>query len=185
MDDESIVELYWQRSEQAIPETTARYGNYCHVIAYNILNNLEDSDECVNDTWLNAWNSMPKNRPTRLAPYLGKLTRWLALSRLRDNNSLRRGGGEISLTLDELSESLDSGECVETRVEENELASIVQDFLNSIDETQRTVFIARYWYASSIKEISEKFGFSQSKVSSMLMRTRYALRKHLEVEELC
>ena len=97
MEDREIVDLYWQRSEEAIPRTAAKFGGYCRTIAYNILSDAQDAEECVNDTWLKAWNSMPKNRPTVLAPYLGKLTRWISLTRLRERNSLKRGGGETAL----------------------------------------------------------------------------------------
>ena len=109
MDDVKIVDLYWSRSEQAISETEAKYGRYCRTISYNILADTSDAEECVNDTWLKAWNSMPTHRPSLLAPYLGKLARWRSLNRLRDENSLKRGGGELPLALDELAETLDSG----------------------------------------------------------------------------
>ena len=94
LEDSKIVDLYWRRSEEAIPETAAKFGGYCRTIAYNILSDEQDAEECVNDTWFKAWNSMPTHRPALLAPYLAKLTRWLSLSRLRERNALRRGGGE-------------------------------------------------------------------------------------------
>lgn len=185
MEDKEIVDLYWQRSEDAIPETAAKYGSYCRIIAYNILTDHEDTEECINDTWLGAWNSMPENRPARLAPYLAKLTRWIALARLRDRNCLKRGGGETSLALEELSEYLDSGLDTQKQVEQRELAEAIRCFLAGLDEQKRHVFLARYWFMASVEEIGEKFGFSQSKVKSMLMRTRRALRDHLKEEELC
>jgi RNA polymerase sigma-70 factor (ECF subfamily) len=185
MDDEKIVDLYWQRSEDAIPETSAKYGSYCRIIAYNILSDFQDADECVNDTWLGAWNSMPTNRPSKLAPYLGKLTRWLSLTRLRDKNCLKRGGGEASIALEELSECLDSVASPEKQVEQKMLAEAMHSFLAGLDEQQRNVFLARYWFMASVKEIAEKFGFGQSKVKSMLMRTRRELKIFLEEAELC
>ena len=94
LEDSKIVDLYWRRSEEAIPETARKFGSYCRTIAYNILSDEQDAEECVNDTWFKAWNSMPTHRPALLAPYLAKLTRWLSLSRLRERNALRRGGGE-------------------------------------------------------------------------------------------
>ena len=100
MDDAKIVELYWSRSEQAIAETESKYGKYCRTISNNILADISDAEECVNDTYLKAWNSMPTHRPSRLAPYLGKLTRWLSLNRLRDKDCLKRGNGELPLVLD-------------------------------------------------------------------------------------
>lgn len=185
MEDREIVDLYWRRSEDAIPETAAKYGSYCRIIAYNILTDHEDAEECVNDTWLGAWNSMPENRPARLAPYLAKLTRWLSLTRLRDRNCLKRGGGELSLSLEELSECLDSGVDTQKQVEQRELTEAIRCFLEGLDEQTRYVFLARYWFMASVQEIGEKFSFSQSKVKSMLMRTRHALRDYLKEEELC
>lgn len=185
MEDKKIVDLYWQRDEEAIPETAAKYGSYCRIIAYNILADDEDAEECVNDTWLGAWNSMPMNRPSRLAPYLAKLTRWISLGRLRNRNCLKRGGGETSVALEELSEYLDSGVDTQKLVEQKELAGAIRSFLSKLDSQQHQVFVARYWFMASVEEIAEKFGFSQSKVKSMLMRTRRALRDYLKEEELC
>ena len=185
MDDKSIVDLYWQRSENAIRETDARYGSYCRIIAYNVLTDSEDAEECVNDTWLRAWNSMPSHRPTHLAPYLGKISRNLAISRLRKRNSMKRGNGAGNLAFEELCECLDSGTCVESEIEIKELSQYIRSFLASLDTEPRYIFIARYWYMASIEEIADKFGFSQSKVKSALMRTRRQLKSYLEVNGLC
>ena len=185
MEDRKIVDLYWQRDENAIPETAARFGGYCRTIAYNILSDAEDAEECLNDTWLGAWNTMPTNRPKKLAPYLGKLTRWISLTRLREKTSLKRGGGETALVLDELAEAVDSGADVEKAVELKELNAALRRFLKTLGETERQVFLARYWFIASIAEIAEKFGFSESKVNSMLHRTRKKLLGYLEEEGLC
>ena len=185
MEDRKIVDLYWQRSEEAIPETAAKFGAYCRTIAYNILADEEDAQECVNDTWLGAWNSMPKNRPTVLAPYLGKLTRWISLTRLRERCSLRRGGGETTLALDELAEVLPAEEDVQRQLEVKELGAAVQTFLKTLDDTECRVFLCRYWYMAGVDEIAEKFGFTRSKTASMLHRTRGKLRKYLTEEGLC
>lgn len=185
MNDSQIVDLYWQRDERAITETANKYGNYCYKIAYNILADSEDSEECVNDTLHGAWNSMPENRPSRLAPYLAKLTRWLSLKRLRERNTLKRSGNEISVALEELSESLDSGESIQEQIELNELYKAIEAYLDSIDEQMRNVFIARYWFMLPVSQIAEKFNFSESKVKSMLMRTRIRLKIYLEEEGLC
>lgn len=185
MDDRKIVDLYWQRSEDAIPETSAKYGSYCRIIAYNVLANNEDSEECVNDTWLGAWNSMPKNKPEFLAPYLGKLTRWISLTRLRNTNTMKHGSGELAIALDELSDCLDSGCDTQRQVEMKELSLAIRSFLAGMEETRRNVFIARYWFLASIDEIAKSFGFGKSKVKSMLMRTRRDLKAFLEEEELC
>ncbi|MBQ5489405.1 MAG: sigma-70 family RNA polymerase sigma factor, partial [Oscillospiraceae bacterium] len=122
MEDSKIVDLYWQRSEEAIPETAAKFGGYCRTIAYNILSDEQDAEECVNDTWFKAWNSMPANRPALLAPYLAKLTRWLALTSLRKRNALRRGGGETPMVLDELAEVIPDNADLEKQVEMKELS---------------------------------------------------------------
>ena len=185
MEDTDIVALYWKRSEEAIPETESKYGAYCQTIAKNILANDEDAEECVNDTWLSAWNSMPDHRPTRLAPYLGKLTRWLSISRLRERQSLKRGGGECFLALEELAEVLDSGEDVQRSVELKELNRMVRGFLNGLNETERELFLARYWFMVPVKEIANRFGFSPNKVSTSLLRTRRKLHSYLKEEGLC
>ena len=185
MEDREIVDLYWQRSEEAVPRTAAKFGGYCRTIAYNILSDVQDAEECVNDTWLKAWNSMPKNRPTVLAPYLGKLTRWISLTRLRERNSLKRGGGETALALDELAEAIPAGNDTERELEIKELSAAVRDFLETLDETESQVFLSRYWYMAPVNEIAEKFGFTQSKTASMLHRTRAKLLKYLTEEGLC
>jgi len=185
MDDMKIVNLYWARSERAIEETEQKYGKYCRTISYNILANTADAEECVNDTWMQAWNSMPSNRPSRLAPYLGKLTRWLSLSRLRENNSLRRGGGEMPLILDELAETLDSGVDTAQELEIRELNRALRRMVEELEKDERDVFLGRYWYAASVKEIAEKCGFSESKVKTMLHRTRNKLLRQLKGEGLC
>ena len=185
MDDAKIVELYWSRSEQAIEETELKYGKYCRTISYNILADIADSEECVNDTYLKAWNSMPSNRPSRLAPYLGKLTRWLSLNRLRDQNSLKRGDGELPLVLDELAETLDSGFDTEKELEIKELNREIRHLLSKLQKEERDIFLSRYWYMASITEVAEKSGFTESKVKTMLHRTRQKLLKQLKEEGLC
>ena len=179
MEDSKIVDLYWQRAEEAVPATAAKYGSYCRTIAYNILADAQDAEECVNDTWLKAWNSMPTNRPGRLAPYLGKMTRWISLSRLRERGSLKRGGGELALVLEELAEVEDRSADTQRELEFRELRGAVLRFLKELDETEGQVFLARCWYIAPIAEIAERFGFTQSKVTSMLHRTRRKMQKFL------
>ena len=185
MDDARIVELYWLRSEQAISETEAKYGNYCRTISRNILADSADAEECVNDTYLKAWNSMPSNRPARLAPYLGRLTRWLSLNRLRDQDCLKRGKGELPLVLDELAETLDSGFDTERELEIRELNREIRRLLSGLEKEERDIFLSRYWYVASIAEIAERSGFTESKVKSMLHRTRKKLLRQLKEEGLC
>ena len=185
MNDREIVNLYWQRSEQAIIETAQKYGRYCQIIAYNILENSEDAEECVNDTWMSAWNAMPDKRPERLGGFLGTLTRNLALDRWRTGKRQKRGGGEMPLALEELSECVSGGVDVEETVELRELSRAVAAFVRALPEPERWVFTARYYALVSMEQIAVRSGFSQSKVKSMLHRTRLRLRAELEKEGYC
>ena len=185
MEDKAIVDLYWQRSDRAIPETECKYGDYCHTIAMRIVNNREDAEECVNDTWLGAWNSMPENRPSSLAPYLAKLTRWLSLTRVKAQNRIKRGGNEVTVSLEELDGELGEGTDLAQQIELKELAEYLNSFLSELPEEERRVLLARYGYVASIHEISEKSGYSESKIKSMLLRTRRKLKKALEDAGLC
>ena len=179
MEDARIVDLYWARSEKAIEETSAKYGNYCYAIAHNILANHEDAAESVNDTYLNAWNSMPPHRPAILSTFLGKITRRVSIDKWRGQTAEKRGSGEIVLVLDELSDCVSSSRTVEQEVETAELAKVIEAFVTSLPPVDRRVFICRYWYLDSISAISQHFGFSESKVKMMLHRTRKRLMKHL------
>ena len=184
MDDAKIVELYWARSDAALTETAKKFGPYCHTIAYNVLENVEDSEECVNDTYMRAWNSMPDKRPAALAPYLGRITRNLALNRIIEKNTLKRGGGEVTLALDELDECTASSYSLEREVESREIAAAMNRFLSKLPETERALFVSRYWFMAPVRELAEKFGFSESKTVSMLRRTRLKLGKFLTGEGL-
>jgi len=182
MEDKQIVALYWQRSEKAISETAGKYGNYCYTIAYNILYNNEDADESVNDTYMGAWNSIPPNKPDILSAFLGKITRNIALNKWRSKNAEKRGGGQVTVVLDELEECLPAGEKVEDKIEAMELARLIDSFLAGLKDMERRVFVCRYWYMDPITEISKQFGYSESKVKSMLFRTRNKLQVYLEKE---
>jgi len=185
LEDRMIVELYWQRDENAISATAAKYGPYCKTIANNILHDVFDAEECVNDTYAAAWNAMPDDRPERLSHYLGRMTRWIALDRLDRKRSQKRGGGQILLSLDELRDCAASGPAIEDAVELQELCAAINRFLASLPPAERQLFLARYWFMASVAEIAEKFSFSQSKVKSRLYRTRNKLRCYLEEEGLC
>lgn len=185
MEDSKIVDLYWQRRDAAITETDKKYGPYCKTVAYNILENREDSDECVNDTYLRAWNSMPDARPKALSTYLAKITRNLAISRLRARNSLRRGGGETTLALEELAEIVPAEQNLEAMIERREMTRLLNELLAALEGEERRVFLARYFFMTPVKEIAGRFGFSESKVKSMLSRTRGKLRRYLKEEGLC
>lgn len=183
MDDCEIVTLFWNRDEQAIEETATKYGQYCFSIAYNFLKNKQDAEECVNDTYQGAWSSIPPNKPIILSTYLGKITRRLSLKVLRSKDAGKRGGGEVTLSLDELSGCIPASENIESRIEFQELIRLLNSFLDTLPTYERRVFVRRYWYANSIAEISKQYGFSKSKVESMLHRTRKKLKKALEQGE--
>ena len=144
MNDDQIIQLYFDRSEQAIKETDTKYGGYCYSIAYNILTNPEDAEESVSDTYLSAWNAMPPRRPSILATFLGKITHRLAIDRWRYRNACKRGGGVVTLALDEL-EDCASQDSLEKAMDRKELAVAFNGFLESLPETERLVFLSRYW----------------------------------------
>ena len=176
MIDSRIVDLYCARSEQAIDETDKLYGRYFHSVAYGILRDDEDSKEIVNDTYIKAWNSIPPERPNNLKAFLGRITRQLSINRLEKNLAKKRGGGQYLLALEELEE------CIPDRdhdVDASELRHALNEFLRELAEEPRRVFIRRYWHMSSISEIARDFEMSESKVKSMLMRTREKLKKYL------
>ena len=183
MDDPQIVELFWQRSERAIPEAERKYGSYCRSIAARLLRSPEDAEECLNDTWLRAWNSMPENRPERLGPYLGRLTRWLCLDRLRGEGRQKRGGQETLLVYEELEEVLAGSQVPERELEQKELAAAIGRFLAALAAGERTMFLARYWYGLPLSEIAERLGCSLGKVKTMLYRTRKKLQRQLREED--
>ena len=182
MDDQKIIDLYWSRSETAITETDRKYGKYCYSIAYNILTNNEDAEESVSDTYMAAWKAMPPKRPSILATFLGKITRHLSIDRWRSRNRYKRGGGEIVLALEELEDCLSDGLSAEDTVQKKELTVLLNRFLDALPATERNVFLCRYWYADPVQDIAETFGFSATKVNSMLYRTRQKLRRALAKE---
>lgn len=182
MDDELIIELYWNRAENAISETESKYGAYCNSIAYGILQSKEDAQESVNDTYLDAWNAMPPHRPYNLATFLGKITRRIAIDRWRSMTRVKRGGGEVTLALDELEQCIAGSQPPEKEIEKKELVQAINRFLDTLPILERRIFLVRYWYMSSIQEIASHWGFSQSKVMSILFRTRNKLRRQLEKE---
>ena len=182
MDDKQILELYNERSETAISETADKYGKYCHYIAYNILYNTQDSEECVNDTYLKAWHTIPPQYPSKLSTYLGKITRNLALNRYKYYNRQKRGEGQTELVLDELLECIPATESTEQAVEEKILVEVLNRFLNDLPEEKMKIFMRRYWYMSPIKEIADDFAMGESKVKMILSRSRSKLKQLLEKE---
>lgn len=182
MEDKQIIDLYWKRSEQAISETDTKYGPYCYKIAYNILTNKEDSEECVYDTYMDAWNAMPPHKPTLLGSFLGKITRRISIDRWRLRTAAKRGGNEIDLALDELDWCVSDSRSLEDELDQKELIGAVNQFLAALSVTERRVFLQRYWAMESIDTIAVTYNFSQSKVTSMLHRTRHKLRIMLDKE---
>ena len=180
MTDAQIVQLYWDRDERAIPETAAVYGGYCYTIAHNILGSAQDAEECVNDTWLRTWNSIPPHRPRILAPFLGRITRNLALDLFRRDRAQKRGGSEIRLVFDELAECVSGGDSPEGAADERELRQAIHDFLAALPAKKRKIFMRRYWYADSVAQIADRMGMSENGVSVTLHRLRAALRAYLE-----
>lgn len=185
VEDERIVELYWQRSEDAIAETESKYGAYCRSIACGILRSPQDAEECVSDTWLRTWNALPPQRPARLQPFLGKITRNLSLDVWRKKNALRRGVGQVPLVLEELEHAAPPAMSAEEAVQEQVLIASLEKFLWSLEGEKRQVFLLRYWYFRSEREIAAQLSMTKSKVTSMLHRLRNALRQHLEKEGIC
>ena len=182
MEDTLIIELYFQRNEKAIQETDKVYGNYCYKIADNILNNHDDSCECVNDTWLHTWNSIPPGKPNCLKLFLAKITRNLAFDYVRRNNAKKRGGDEVNLVLDELSEHISSRFTVEHEIEYKELVNAINAFLGTISKRDRCIFLRRYFYVEDVTVISKKYGISKQNILMILSRTRKKLKKYLEKE---
>lgn len=182
MDDKKIIDLYWNRSETAISETANKYGRYCHRIAYNILHNNQDCEECVNDTYLRTWNAIPPKRPNCLPTFLGKIIRNLSLDRYDSYTAEKRGLGQVPLVLDELQECIPSSFDTEQAVDLLTLAELLNRFLEEVKPQARRIFVQRYWYLNPIKEIAADFGISESKVKMTLLRLRKKLKQFLKEE---
>lgn len=178
MDDNGIIRLYWDRNDQAITITSDKYGHYCKAIARNILNSEEDAEECVNDTYLNAWNSMPTHWPEQLATFLGKITRNLSFNRYKHNHTEKRGG-EMALVLDELTDCVSNVDDVEQILDRQELIGVINSFVRGLSASKRNLFVRRYWYADSVSAIANDTGMLQGTVSKTLERTRKQLKAYL------
>ncbi len=180
MDDKNIVALYWERSENAIVETEKKYGGFCRHIAINILNCEQDAEECINDTWRSAWDSIPPKRPEKLGAYLGKITRNIALNRYTHNRAQKRSGG-TELIFDEVQEFVP--DCRDGNIAEQiHLQNAINSFVGSLPKETRGVFVRRYWYMSDIREIARDYGLTEGNVRVILMRTRIKFKKYLEGE---
>ena len=179
MEDEKIVKLYWERNENAIRETEQKYGKYCYTIAYNILHSREDADECVNDTYNGAWNAMPPEKPTKLSSFLGRITRNIAIDRYRRDNAQKRSA-ETDIVIDEYWECIPNKEA--SIEDELVLKQAINGFLASLDSRDRVIFMRRYWYSMSVKDIAAGFRLSETHISVILHRTRNKFKDYLTRE---
>lgn len=182
MNDRQIIKLYFDRDENAIAETARKYGTYCFSVANNILQSDQDAEECVNDTWLRAWNAIPPQEPDCLRLFLAKITRNLAFNRYKEQNRQKRGGGVITVALEEIDSFLPASDRVETQAEEEELMRTVNRFLRSLSERDCNIFINRYFHVESVRAIAKAYGLTEGNVQKILLRTRNKLKRYLESE---
>ena len=178
MEDLEIVKLYWDKDEKAILETKNKYENYCFSISYNILHNSEDCKEVLNDTYLATWNAIPPAHPINLSTFIGKITRRLSINKYRLLNAEKRGGNDVTLSFDEIEDCIADNNINESLSTEL-LAETINEFLETLKENERKVFVCRYWYFDSIEDICKRFSYGQSKVKMMLKRTRDKLKEYL------
>lgn len=181
MEDSEIIGLFWDRSEDAVAEASKKYGGYCRTIAGNILGNWADIEECLNDTWLAAWDSMPPQRPWKLSVYLGRITRNLALNRHKSMTAQKRGGGQVDSVLEELQECL-SGPDMNEKLDEMVLRDVLNKFLRGQHSRNRAIFLRRYWAMDRVEDIAMDLGLRQGQTRTILYRMRRELKKHLEKE---
>jgi len=179
LEDDEIVLMYLNRKSEAIIETAKKYGRYCKTIAFNVLQNHEDAEECVNDTYLNTWNAIPPHCPSMLSAFLGKITRNLCYNRYKSNTAQKRGGTTMDIVLEELQEQFKSADQIDDELKYKELCLAINCFLEQLPEVECNVFIRRYWYVDPINSIASRYCLTESKVSSMLFRTRKRLKSKL------
>ena len=182
MEDSEIIELYWQRDQSAIAETSEKYGGFLWNIAWNVLRSHGDAEECVNDTYLRTWNAIPPARPSAFRAWLGRITRNLSLDRWKQSRAEKRGGDGMEVLLGELDQCVPASHGVEQAMEDQEIAHLISGFLRTLPQEPRIMFLRRYWYGEDIADIAAKLGYGQGKVKSSLFRTRKALRSYLEKE---
>ncbi len=182
MDDNEIIELFFARDECAIESASREYGAYCTAIAKSILDDQGAAEECVNDTWLKCWQSIPPQRPRSLKSFAGRIVRNLALSALRSETARKRGGGQVQLALDELSEVVSGGETPEGALDRQAFRAALDGFLAALPERDRNLFLRRYWYLDSVEALAKRFRMSRTHVTTTLHRLRQKLRVHLQQE---
>ena len=182
MDDRQIIELYFERNERAVEETQNKYGRYCFFVANNILSNEQDSEECINDTWNRTWNAIPPQKPDSLKLFLARITRNLAFDKIKSENRVKRGSGELILALDEIGEIVSDNTDIGAELESKEFMQTVNAFLHTVTERECNIFISRYFYIESIDKISKKYQISKVNVNKILSRIRAKLKLYLEKE---
>ena len=182
VDDNELIQLYFDRNEQALCETQRRFGSYFYTIAHNILGSVQDAEECVNDVLMRLWNHIPPAKPENMSAYVTAVARSVACKRYKMNHAQKRGSGETQLVLDELFDCCTEPDTVEQVIDRNALSATINDFLETLRPEHRIIFILRYWSVYPVDEIAEKLNISKSKVTVVLMRTRQKLRIHLEQE---
>ena len=183
MDDEKIIELFFNRSEQAIEEVDKKYGKTCHNISYNILHNKLDAEECVNDAYLGAWNAIPPARPNPLLTYLCKIVRNFSLKRYEFNTAIKRNS-TYDVAMEELESCLSSPETIESEIALKELTHIIENFLDSLSTENRVIFLRRYWFSDTYSDIAARVGMTEKNVSVRLTRIREKLRNYLTEREV-
>jgi RNA polymerase sigma-70 factor (ECF subfamily) len=179
MTDEKIIDLFFNRSERAIDETNKKYGSYCFKIAHNILNNKEDSEECVNDTWMKTWQSIPPTSPTHFNLYLAKIVRNLSFTKYKSRHTQKRGNGEMAVILEELEECISQPSDVEAIYLAKELNAVINSFVYSLSERDGNIFVRRYFFADSIRDIAKRYHLTETNVRVILNRTRNQLKARL------
>ena len=182
MEDSQIIALYWDRDGDAIRKTEETYGGYCLTVANNILHNTEDAEECVNDTWFHAWNAIPPQRPKRLKFFLARITRNLALDRWHAMTAEKRGGCGIAPVLEELAECADPSSNPEDELDAKELSDAIRKFVRTLPEREGNLFIRRYFFTESVRQIAERYGLTDNHVMVLLSRTRKKLKAYLTKE---
>lgn len=184
MDDDQIIDMLFERNEHSLEEIRQKYENRLNKIAMNFLNNKQDAEECVSDTLLKAWENIPPQRPQMLGAYLAKIVRNISLNKLKAKNTQKRGGGEQPAVIDELEYAIPTfkSNTPEEIYEANQTTKAINDFLDTIKKNERIVFVLRYFYGESLADIAARFGYSESKIKSLLFRVRKKLKAYLEKE---
>lgn len=182
MNDNEIIAMLFDRDEEAVGAIAVKYGGYCHSIAQNILENREDAEQCVNDTYMKVWESIPPQKPKIFSAFLAKITRNLAIDRYRCEHSAKRGGSETALIFEELEECVSCGGSVEDEAERREMTAAVNRFLGRLTQRSRVMFVSRYCYCESVSSIAARFGIRENSVSVSLARTRRHLREYMRKE---